>query len=130
MKITISFLHLEHTPSLDERIHEKSQKLNKYLGGKSHLKWSCSVKDGKHAAEVTLIGPHFEYRASAATDNLYKTIDVVMEKIEKQLSKRKDKMRNSRIHKVEAPVVLDIESAWTDYDEESFADLEAAIKAA
>jgi putative sigma-54 modulation protein len=122
MKITISFLHLDHTPALDERIQEKSMKLNKYLNGRTHLKWSCFVKDGEHTAEVILVGPHFEYRASASTDNLYKTIDVVMEKIEKQLSKRKDKMR-SRIKKAPELVVLDPEAAWTDYDEEYFADL-------
>lgn len=125
MKVTITFLHLEHTPALDERIQEKSQKLNKYLNGKTHLKWNCFVKDGQHTAEVILIGPHFEYRASGSTDNLYKTIDVVMEKIEKQLSKRKDKMRN-RIKKAPELVVRDIDAAWTDYDEDNYDDVKIA----
>jgi putative sigma-54 modulation protein len=125
MKVTISFLHLEHTPALDERIHEKSQKLNKYLNGKTHLKWSCSVKEGQHLADVTLIGPQFEYRASGTSDNLYKTIDIVMDKIEKQLSKRKDKIR-SRIKKMDAPVVLDLQEAWSDYDEDHYDDVDQA----
>ena len=35
MKLKISFKHLEHTPALDERIKEKSQKLKKYFEGKN-----------------------------------------------------------------------------------------------
>lgn len=125
MKVTISFLHLDHTEALDERIQEKSLKLDKYLDGRTHLKWSCSVSNGLHRAEVILIGPHFEYRASGVTDNLYKTIDVVMEKIEKQLSKRKDKMR-SKIRKAPELVVLEVEDAWSDYDEDHYDDLAKA----
>ena len=83
------------------------------------------MKEGQHLAEVTLIGPQFEYRASAGSDSLYKTIDLVMEKIEKQLSKRKDKIRN-RIKKTDAPVVLDFQAAWSDYDEDRYDDVDQA----
>ncbi len=126
MKITVSFHHLEHTPSLDERIQEKSQKLNKYLDGKTHVKWSCYVKDGNHHADVHLIGPHFEHRATAHSDSLYKTIDMVMDKVEKQLSKQKQKMRTRRTRAgkfaKEERVILEPGMAWVDYDEDYFAD--------
>ena len=80
MKVTITFRHLEHTPSLDERISEKSEKLNKYLGGRSHIKWGCHVKNGIHYAEVELLGPKFKYHATGKSDNLYKTIDLVSDR--------------------------------------------------
>jgi putative sigma-54 modulation protein len=32
MDVSITFKHLEHTPALDERIREKSRKLEKYPG--------------------------------------------------------------------------------------------------
>lgn len=124
MKITISFHHLDHTPSLDERINEKSQRLSKYLDGKTHIKWSCYVKNGFHHADVHLIGPHFEQRATAQTDNLYKTIDVVLDKVEKQLSKQKQKMRARRGKaSKDERVILDPEAAWADYDEDFFGDV-------
>ena len=95
MKLTISFTNLEHTPSLDERIQEKSQKLDKYLEKSSHMKWSCYVKDnGHHYAEVDVVCAHFEYHATAGTDSLYKSIDKVISKLEKQMAKRKDKLKN------------------------------------
>ena len=118
MKVTISFLHLEHTPALDERIHEKSEKLGKYLEGNHNIKWNCYVKEGNHYAEVSLSGPTFSYHAKGHSDSLYKTIDVVMDKLERQLSKQKDKWKERRSKSSQTPVALDPDLAWTDYDED------------
>ena len=122
MKVTVSFQNLEHTPSLDERIHEKSEKLNKYLEGKIHVKWNCFVKDHSHYAEVDLVGPKCEFHATAKSDSLYKTIDQVVHKLEKQLSKKNTKLKNKLHRKTEKPVILDYETAWEDHDEEKFDD--------
>ncbi|WP_127714726.1 ribosome hibernation-promoting factor, HPF/YfiA family [Halobacteriovorax sp. HLS] len=119
MKVTISFLHLEHTQALDERIHEKSAKLEKFIDGEIKLKWSCFVKDGQHYAEVDLNGPMFHYHATGHTDSLYKTIDVVVDKLEKQLSKRKGKWKNNKQRKAGKDIeVYDPEMAWGEYDED------------
>ncbi len=98
MKIKISFKHLEHTPSLDQKIYEKSEKLKKYFEGKVDMHWVCWADEkGQHSAEIKLHGPHFDYFASAQCENLYKCFDMVVDKMEKQLEKKKDKMRN-RVH--------------------------------
>ncbi len=119
MKITVSFQHLEHTPSLDERIQEKSQKLKKYMEGKIHIKWNCYVEDHLHFAEIELLGPKCSFHASAHSDSLYKSMDLVVAKLEKQLDKKHAKLKN-KLHrsKGEKPVILDYESAWDEYDEE------------
>jgi len=122
MKVTISFRHLEHTQALDERIHEKSEKLAKYIEGNTTIKWSCYVKEGNHYAEVMLNGPTFNYHATAHTDSLYKTIDIVVDKLEKQLSKKKDKWKGRRGKAAADLVILDPEAAWTDYDEDYYSD--------
>lgn len=119
MKVTISFLHLEHTEALDERIHEKSAKLKKFIDGEINLKWSCYVKEGNHYAEVDLNGPTFHYHATGHTDSLYKTIDVVVDKLEKQLSKKKGKWKNGRQKKpMNQLEINEPEIAWADYDED------------
>ncbi len=116
MKITISFLHLEHTQSLDERIREKSEKLAKYCEDKGTMKWHCFVKNGVHYAEATYHNQKFEYHAKASSDSLYKTIDLVIDKLEKQISKKKDKYNKIHREKTEL-VVLDPETAWLDRDD-------------
>ena len=123
MKITVTFRHLDHTESLDERIHEKSEKLAKYFDGNINLKWSCWVKEGNHYAEAHLHGPQFDYHAHGHTDSLYKTIDVVIDKLEKQVSKKKDKWKGKKAKQVAEAVCLDPENAWADYDEDHYEDV-------
>lgn len=102
MQIKISFKHLEHTPSLDEKIREKSQKLEKFFDGNFSVHWTCWCDDkGKHFAEVKVIGQPQDCFAKAHAENLYMALDDVIEKIERQLEKQKSKLRN-RLHRTEA----------------------------
>jgi putative sigma-54 modulation protein len=119
MKVTISFKQMDHTPSLDDMIRKKSEKIAKYMNGKTELKWTCFVKNQVHFAEISLIGPQIFYNATASSENLYKSLDLAVEKIEKQLSKKKERMKN-KLHRRRTDLeCLDPENAWTDYDEES-----------
>jgi putative sigma-54 modulation protein len=121
MKVTITFRHLEHTPSLDERIHEKSERLSKYLGGKSNIKWSCSVKEGIHYAEVDLSGPNYKYQATGSRENLYKTFDMVVAKVERQIKIKKEKLTDKKSRMPHKDLqIFEPENAWTDYEEENF----------
>lgn len=118
MKITVSFLHLEHTPALDERIKEKSMKLKKYFQDRGTMKWSCYVKNGEHYAEVNFHAGNTDYHAKAWSDNMYHTIDLVLEKLEKQVCKKKEKFTN-KMHRENPEVeIVDPAMAWTDYDED------------
>ena len=91
MDIKISFKHLEHTEALDQRIQEKSQHFSKYLNGKVDLQWICWVDDkGKHWAELKLLGPKINFFASSCEDSIYKCLDQVVSKVEKQIAKKKN----------------------------------------
>jgi putative sigma-54 modulation protein len=92
MKITTCFRHLEHTPALDVRIQEKSQHLVKYFSGNFELQWYCFAKDKKQVADVCVIGNGFKLHASAESDSLYKSFDLVVDKVETQMRKLKDKL--------------------------------------
>ena len=120
MKVKISFKHLQHTPALDERIREKSQRIEKYLDGKCQVKWTCYVKNQQHYADVELIGPTFDYHATGKSDSLYKSLDKAIYKLESQLIKKKEKMKNKLHRKHNKPVILDPDNAWTEYEEDHF----------
>ena len=119
MKCTISFKHLEHTESLDQRIHEKTEQFCKYFNDMAEAKWICYVKDGNHYAEVTVQGPKFKYHAKATADSLYKCIDLALGKVEKQLHKKKDQWKH-KLHSQmkDKIVILDPEQAWYENDGE------------
>lgn len=94
MQVQISFKHLDHTEALDQKIKEKSKKLKKFFEGNIDIHWTCGIReDGKQCAEIKLIGPQFSYHASAHSENLYKSLDMVIRKIERQVSKKKSKWK-------------------------------------
>lgn len=116
MRVTISFRNIRHTKSIDKKIYEKSEKLAKFLEGKSLVKWACNFEDGHFYAEVSLIGPKFEYHAHSSADTLLTTLDQATHKIHKQIQKRKDKLRNRIHNKHKDIVIMDVEQAWSDLD--------------
>ncbi len=121
MKIVSSFKHLEHTPALDEKIEAKSQKLKKFFEGNFEVHWTCFVRDGKQWADVKVIGPQFEYHASAHADSLYKTLDLVIAKVEKQIHKKKSKWKNHISQKHKHPV-KEQQLAQSEWDEKFWED--------
>lgn len=117
MNVTISLLHLEHTESIDQKIHEKSAKFEKFFPENCEVKWTAHVKNGEHFAECKVIAGRASFMASAKTDSLYKTLDKVVLKLEKQIQKHKEVSKN-RIRKQDEKVFLDPENAWSEYDDD------------
>lgn len=129
MKLKISFKHLKHTPALDERIKEKSEKLEKYFEGNTSVSWVCWVHGDEHWAEIKCHGPKFNFFAKACADNMYKSIDLCVDKMERQFEKQKDIYKN-KIHHApyQSPKYRDIEArVW---DEIEFQEKEMEEKSA
>jgi putative sigma-54 modulation protein len=98
MKMTLFFKNIKHTPALDYRIEQKSELLSKYFEGNFEVQWYCYTKTKEHSADVCIIAPRFRYRASASSENLYKCLDEVIQKLERQLVKKKEILRD-KIHR-------------------------------
>ncbi len=96
MDLTVSFKNLEPTEAINDRIDKKAQKLKKFLQGKTKVYWTCWVADNDHHSEVRITGNKVNIHACASADNLYKTFDLVIGKLEKQLGK---KTFPSKIHR-------------------------------
>jgi putative sigma-54 modulation protein len=120
MKLKVSFKHLEHTPALDQKIQEKSERFSKYFDGKVSVAWTCWTDDHGHWAEIKLHGPSFDFFAKATSDNLYKCLDIVCDKLERQVEKKKSKMRNRiNYHNYESPKYIQIKMQEK-YEEELY----------
>jgi putative sigma-54 modulation protein len=125
MKLKISFKHLKHTPALDERIKEKSEKLEKYFQGNSTVSWVCWVHGEEHWAEIKVHGPQYDFFAKACADNMYKSLDLCIEKMERQFEKKKD-IRRNKIHAspYSTPKYKEIEAMVKDEEESYYQYLE------
>lgn len=98
MKLQVTFRNFDHTPALDELITKKSSKLKKYLQTNATVAWNCFIDSSDQVCEVNISGFQGpDIQATAKSDSLYKSIDLVIEKLEKQL-RRKNEVVNMKIH--------------------------------
>lgn len=86
MNITISFRNMEHTEALDSMIQTKSQKFAKWVSPAADIKWVCWIENNEQICEVKVYDQHKDFFAKAESDDLYKSIDLVIHKIQNQLS--------------------------------------------
>ena len=118
MKIKISFKNLEHTPSLDQRIQEKSEKFKKYFQGNTVVHWFCWVHNEEHWAEIKVNGPKFSFVAKGCSDNMYKSLDLALDKMERQVERQKELKRNKmHSHHFITPKYLQIQDSLRDEEE-------------
>jgi len=121
MKLKISFKNIEHTPALDQRIQEKSEKFDKYFQGSTSIQWFCYIDDNKHWAEIKVHGPKFSFFAKACSDNMYKSFDLAVDKMERQIEKKKMQRRNKmHNHGYESPKYQDIFARIEDEEQVEF----------
>jgi len=86
MNCTITFRNLDHTEALDNKIRAKSQKLTRILGPEASIKWVCWVEKKKQVAEAFVTNKADNFIAKAESEDLYKTMDIVLDKISNQIS--------------------------------------------
>ena len=98
MKMTMSFKNVKNSSRLERVVTEKTKRMAKFFEGQTSIAWSFSKSDGGVVIDVKMSGPSFHYHAHSRTDNLYKGIDATITKIERQVKKKKEKIKN-RMHR-------------------------------
>ena len=92
INITVTFRNTESTDALKKYVTDKLSACTKrYVGYDSELRVILSVEKRDHVAEVHLHSKGFEASASAVTDDLYSAIDKVVDNLDTQLRKQKEK---------------------------------------
>lgn len=91
MEIDITGHHIEITPALKEHIETKSAKLKKHHQGSIALHVTLSVDKLEHLAEARLTVSGGVLFADAKGSDMYTTIDVVIDKVDRQLIRYKEK---------------------------------------
>ena len=103
MKIIISGKKLELTEGIKTAIEDKLGKLERYLNPETEVKVTVSAKKATQKIEVTIIpisGPII--RAEDSEENLYAAIDVVYDKLKKQIRRYKNKLQDRHQSKDES----------------------------
>ena len=104
------------TDAIKEYITDKLDRLNKYFDKPEEINANIlvKVKGFEQTIEVTIPTPNFTIRSEESAEDLYAAIDLVSDKIERQI--RKNKTKINRIEK-DAAKKLNL-SFVENYDEE------------
>lgn len=95
LKYNVRGENIEVTDALREYVEKRLSKLEKYFGVDSDVIAHINLKvykDDSAKVEVTIILPYLVLRAEDTTDDMYKSIDFVSEKLERQIRKYKTKI--------------------------------------
>ncbi len=97
MRIIVSGKNMNVTEALKERVSNKLSKFERYFGSNIEAHATLSVEKNRHIIEVTIPFNGVILRGEEATEDMYASIDNVIEKLERQMRKQKTKLE--RRHK-------------------------------
>lgn len=97
MKFIISGKNLDVTPALRDAVEKKLGKLERYFTPETEVFVTLSVERDRHQIEVTIPMKGTIIRSEQESSDMYISIDLAEEIIERQLRKYKTKLRNKQI---------------------------------
>lgn len=89
---TIRGKNIEITPALKDYVEKKVGKVTKHFDAVGEIMALLTVSKGRHSVEVTLPIHGMLLRGEESTMDMYTSIDLVVEKLEKQIEKHKTKL--------------------------------------
>lgn len=109
MNINVRGKNVEVTDALKEYVEKRLGKLDKYFVDLKEANVTLVVEKADHRVEVTIPVSGMILRGEETTGDMYSSIDLVMDKLERQLEKYKSRLsRKIRMVDVKPEVVTDI----------------------
>ncbi len=102
MHMNITFRHIDPIESLKVYARDKVERANKYLeqAGEAHV--VLSLERHLHHADITIHSGPFVLRGREKSEDMYASIDLAMDKIERQLRRYKERLKHhhgrDRVH--------------------------------
>ncbi len=91
---TVRGRNMEVTPALKDYVEKRVGKIAKYFDRVGEITVLLTVSKGRHTVEVTVpIDSGVLLRGEEATMDMYTSIDLVVEKLERQIRKHKTKLQ-------------------------------------
>ncbi len=92
MQINLTGHHVDITESLRNYVHEKFEKLERHFDHINNVHVILSVEKLRQSAEAKLNVNGGEIFANAETEDMYAAIDSLIDKLDRQVIKHKEKM--------------------------------------
>ena len=92
MSVNVKGRNIDVTPALREYVEKKILKVTKQFKTVGDISAVLKVEKGNHIVEITVPASGILLRAQETTKDMYSSIDLVVEKIERQIHKYKTRL--------------------------------------
>ena len=97
MQVAVSFRHLETSPPLRDYASEKLEHVvNKYIQAPTEAKVILAVEKFWHIAKINLKVHGLTVKSEEKSEDMYSSIDLALDKLERQLRRYKDKIHDRK----------------------------------
>lgn len=93
MRITVTGKNIEITDALRNMVEKKLEKLDKYFNPDVEAHATLSVQKSRQIIEVTIPFNGVILRGEESNEDMYSSIDLVIDKLERQIRKQKTKLQ-------------------------------------
>jgi putative sigma-54 modulation protein len=91
MNLNISGHHVEITEAMQNYVMEKMTRLERHAESITSTQITLTVEKGRHTAEATIHVSGHDLHATAEQDTMYAAIDLMADKLDRQVLKHKEK---------------------------------------
>ncbi len=96
MQTDITFKNIDSSDALRDYSSKRLSKLDKYLDRPTEVHVVLSVEKRRHKADVTVNADGVLINAVEITEDMYSAIDMVIDKLERQIKKHKEKLQGKK----------------------------------
>lgn len=96
MQTAVTFKNLDPSENLKSYVCNKLDRFDRFLDNPAEANVVFAVEKFRHQAEINISGDRLNINGKEETDNMYSAIDMVLDKLEKQIKKSKQKIRERR----------------------------------
>jgi len=96
MQTSVTFKNIDSSENLRSYVADKLDRFDKYLYNPAEASVVLSVEKFRHIAEININGDRLNIQGKEETEDMYSAIDMVLDKLEKQIKKNKEKLSDKR----------------------------------
>jgi len=96
MQTSVTFKNLDPSEHLKAYVSDKLDRFDRFLDNPAEANVVLAVEKFRHIAEINIAGDRLTIIGSEETNDMYSAIDMALDKLEKQIKKSKQKIRERR----------------------------------
>lgn len=96
MQINITGRHFDVTPALEQYVNQKMTKINRHFEQISSIHVVFGIEKLEQIAEATINIPGEKLHATTKAENMYKAVDLLIDKLDRLIIKYKEKSQDFR----------------------------------